>query len=710
LAVARAFQVTRIKVECFREERFVKAHRVNPTNFLTELKRRNVYRAAVAYGVVAWFLTQLTTQVLPLFEIPNSAMRFVVIALVVGFPIAMLLAWVYEFTPEGIVRTEDLRPAQARSIQRATGRILDFIIIGALLLVIAMLVVGRLPFYRQTGESISQKSIAVLPFENLSGDPDNAYFATGIQQEVLTRLAGIADLKVISRSSTQQYQSKPRNLREIAKQLSVANILEGSVQKAADQVRVNVQLINAQTDSHLWADTYDRKLTDIFGVESEIAKGIAAALQARLTGREEQALAVKPTNNPEAYDAYLRGVAFEARNYFTSYSQDPEEKAAGFFERAVQLDPNFALGWARLSRVDARVYFVRYDTTTAARGDAAKRALENAQKLEPNSPETLLALGYYQFYVLLDYGASKTTFGRVSKMLPGSNEVPFALGRIARREGHWDQSIAYFERALALDPRNVELLVDAAWTYTMLRQFAAALKLYDRALDIMPNNPDVMAAKASIYQAEGNLEEAARFLPEIDEQTTNEGSFYIKIIQLRLEPDNDEAVRLLQARQAHFHFNSQFDKGFDQVCLAFMQRLAGDTVGAKVSAEQARNTLEQLYGNQPDSPFLAAWLSQTYGAIGEKDSALKAAEHAIMLWPSAKDAMDGPMFEENLALIQTMFGENSRAISTLTRLLQTPYNSLLYVPPITPALLRLDPIWDPLRADPAFQKLCEEKR
>ena len=218
---------------------------MNPPKFLTELKRRNVYRAAVAYGVVAWFLTQLTTQVFPFFEIPNSAVRFVVIALAVGFPIAMLLSWLYEFTPEGIVRTEDLDPAQARSVQRASGRILDFIIIGVLLLVIAMMIVGRRPFYRQTGESISQKSIAVLPFENLSRDPDNAYFAEGIQEEILTRLAKIADLKVISRTSTQRYQSKPGNLAEIAKQLGVANILEGSVQKAGDTVRVNVQLIKA---------------------------------------------------------------------------------------------------------------------------------------------------------------------------------------------------------------------------------------------------------------------------------------------------------------------------------------------------------------------------------------------------------------------------------------------------------------------------------
>ena len=296
-------------------------------------------------------------------------------------------------------------------------------------------------------------------------------------------------------------------------------------------------------------------------------------------------------------------------------------------------------------------------------------------------------------------------------MLPGSSEVPYALGLVTRREGHWDQSIAYFEQALALDPRNVELLMDAAWTYAMLRQFPAALKLYDRALDITPNDPDVMAAKASIYQAQGNLQEAARFLSEINEQTPTEDAFTIKITQLRLERNYGEAVRLLQARLAQFHFASEYDKAFDQVALAFMQRLAGDTAGAKVTAEQARNTLEQLYRDQPDNAVVAAALSQAYAAMGEKDSALKAAERAIMLLPRAKDAVDGPGFEENLALIQTIFGENSRAISTLTQLLQTPYNSWLYGPtPITPALLRLDPIWDPLRADPAFQKLCEEKQ
>ena len=300
------------------------------------------------------------------------------------------------------------------------------------------------------------------------------------------------------------------------------------MQKAGDQVRVNVQLINARTDSDVWADTYDRKLTDIFGVESEIAKRIAESLQAKLTGREEQALAVKPTNNPEAYDAYLRGLAFEGRNY-TSASFPFGElvgKAAFFYELAVELDPNFASAWGRLSRVDALLYFNRFtDATFAARGDAAKRALDNAQRLDPNSPDTLLALGYYQYWVLRDYESAKTTFGGVSKMLPSNSDVLKALSRVNRREGNWGQSIDYFEQALTLDPRNLELLITTAETYTMLRQFQVALKLYDRALDITPNDPDMMAAKASIYQSEGNLQEAAIFLSEINEQTPNQVFF-----------------------------------------------------------------------------------------------------------------------------------------------------------------------------------------
>ena len=572
------------------------------------------------------------------------------------------------------------------------------------------------PAFQKLCEEEVDKSVAVLPFENLSPNPDNAYFAEGIQEEIMTRLAKIGDLKVISRTSTSRYKCRPEDIADIAKQLGVANVLEGSVQKVADQVRVTVQLISAETDSHLWAESYDQKSTDILGVEAEIAKRIAESLKAKLSHQEEQALAVKPTSNPEAYDAYLRGLTSEER--WTISSGDPHGsiwKSAGFYERAVQFDPNFAVAWARLSYAASVIYPMPFDTTAtahAARGDEAKRALESAQKLEPDSPETLLALGYYQYRVLRDYGAAQATFERVAEMLPGSSEVPFALGQVAGWEGHWDESLSYLERALRLDPRNVKLLLYTAWRYITLRQFTAALNLYDRALDIMPNDPEVMANKASIYQAEGNLQAAAKLLSRINEQTPNESAFQIQITRLRLERNYGEAIRLLEVRLAQFHYDDQNDKGWDQAALSILRHLAGDTPGTKVTAEQALTTLEPLYreeGHDIRVALVSAWLSQAYAVIGEKDLALKAAERAVMVYPSAKDPSAG--FEENLAVIWTILGENSRAIPTLMQMLQTPYNGFFYNPtPITPALLRLDPLWDPLRSDPAFQKLCEEKQ
>ena len=691
---------------------------MNLQNFFTELKRRNVYKVAVAYVIVGWLLLQAASILFPTFEAPAWVMKVFVSVIILGFPVALILAWAFELTPEGIKRAEDVLPNE--SITRKTGRKLVGITVALAVIAAGLLAFQFLrpkssnkappstasaPAAAATPSTIAGKSIAVLPFENLSEEKANAYFADGIQEEILTRLAKIADLKVISRTSTLQYQTKPGNLSEIAKQLGVAHILEGSVQKAGDQVRVNVQLINAQTDAHLWADTYDRKLTDVFGVESEIAKSIAESLRAKLTGREVQALAIKPTNNPEAYDAYLRALALEAR----IDSSNPPEKAVSAYEQAVQLDPAFAVAWARLSRLDAVMFFFDHDATVTRR-DAAKRALDQAQKLQPNSPETQLALAYYQYYVLHDYELAQTTLGLVAKMLPGNSEVPAALAAIARHQEHWNESIAYWEQALTLDPRNIGLLTETAATYTMLRQFPAALKLYDRALDVRPNDPDLMVAKAGIYQAEGNLEEAAKFLPKVDALTPSWAAFSTKINQLVLERNYGEAVRLVQARQTQFHFGFPSEKGLCQVMLALTQRLAGDKAGAKVSAEEARNTLEPLCKNQPDNGLFAALLSQAYALLGDKNSALKEAQRAVALSQSAKGTTNRPKLEENLALIQVVADEKSRAISTLARLLEVPYENYVYGAPITPALLRLDPTWDPLRADPAFQKLCEERK
>jgi TolB-like protein/regulator of sirC expression with transglutaminase-like and TPR domain len=665
------------------------------SGFFEELQRRKVYRVAAAYIVAAGFLIQMASATFPAWELPNWSLRLVIVLLLIGFPIAVILAWAYDITAQGIRITPTTGAHRRR----------NFI----LLIATAVIVSAAAGFFllpRAIWQKVD-KSVAVLPFQNLSSDPENAYFADGIQEEVQTRLAKIADLKVISRASTQQYQSEPGNLAEIAKQLGVVNILEGSVQKAGNQVRVNVHLVNTQTGSQLWAETYDRKLSDIFAVESEIAKGIAESLQATLTGGEEQALAANPTNNPEAYDAYLRGLAFEARS---NYSSDALFRAIDFYDLAVRLDPNFALAWARLSGAHALLYFNRGDVT-AARRDAAKEALENAQKLQPKSTETLLFTGYYQYWVLHDYDMAKATFERVSKMLPGNSGVSYALAAIARREGHWAESVAYWERGLALDPRNTALLTEVAFTYAALRQFPAAIKLYDRALDILPKEFYLMASRASMYQAEGDVQEAAKLLVNVNAETNSDPAIRTKLTQLRLERNYAEATQLVQARHARLQFAFGIEKGTKQVGLALLRRVAGDTAQAKAGAEQARNTLEPFSKEQPDNAFVAAALAVAYAMLDQKEQALNEAQRAMKLVPSSKDRLSGPGFEENFALVETIIGENTGAISTLTRLLQTPYGGWLYSPaPITPALLRLDPLWDPLRSDPAFQKLYEEKQ
>jgi TolB-like protein/Flp pilus assembly protein TadD len=673
---------------------------MNPEKFFTELKRRNVYKVAAAYAVVAWLLIQVATQVFPFFEIPNWTVRLVVLLIIIGFPIALVIAWAFELTPEGLKRTEVADAAPAR---RSRSRAWIYVVLIAGALSAGLFFLGR--FTASTKQSVSaevsSKSIAVLPFDNLSRDPDNAYFASGIQDEIITRLAKIADLKVISRTSTQLYQSKPGNLSEIAKQLGVANILEGSIQKVADQVRVNVQLIQVASDSHLWADTYDRKLVDIFAVESEVAKAIAESLQAKLTGGEQQALAAKPTNNSEAYDAYLRGLALDAR---TSISPSDSEKVVGLYERSVQLDPAFALAWARLSRANSQVYFSGLDKTSARR-DAAERAANTAQKLQPDSPETLLAQAYYQYWVLRDYELAKATFGRVRELLPGSSDVPGALALIARRQGRWDQSVAYWEQTLVLDPRNIQWLGNAAETYAMLRQFPAALKTYDRVLDIVPNDLDTVAAEAAIYQAEGNLEQAGKLLAGVNAQTPSLTALIPKINQLFLERHFDEAIRLIHSRLTESRDLPEFERLFEPLFLVLAQKCAGDIAGARASAQQMLPSLETFGQKAPNTPFFALGLSLIHAVLGEKDAAIKEAERAITLLPSAKDAVDGPTYEENLASIEAMVGEKDRAIPRLQRLLEIPYSNCL-----TPALLRLDPKWDPLRGDPRFQELCEEKK
>jgi TolB-like protein/predicted Zn-dependent protease len=671
---------------------------MNLTSFFNELQRRNVYKVAATYAVIAWLLIQGASILFPTFEAPGWVMKVFVTAVVAGFPIALILAWAFELTPEGIKRTEDIdRTLQQPSKNRAW--IYVVIISGAIS--IGLFLLGRYTASFRAGAQQTgsfEKSIAVLPFENLSGDKANAYLATGIQDEIMTRLARIADLKVISRTSTQHYESRPGNLSQIAKQLGVANVLEGSVQKVGEQVRVNVQLIRADHDSHLWAGTYERKLTDISGVESDVAKLIAQSLHAKVSGREEKALGVKPAANSEAYDAFLRGLAAEGESTDSVYST---QKAISFFKRAVHLDPGFALGWSRLSRAHSNLYSSFADST-----EAAKRALETAQKLQPDLSETLLALACYQFSELHDYNAARTTFLRARKMLPGVAEIPVALAQIARHRGRWEETVAYYDEALVLDPRNTELLAESAGNYSDLRRFDNALRQYNRALDIRPNDVDLLALKAGIYQAQGNLTEAAKCLEGVNALTPSYEAVPQKVEQLIFERNYRGAVELLETRFAQFQFGSELEVGIFEEFLASSRLLAGDIPGAKASAEQARKILEVLCQNQPDNDFPAIFLARAYAILGEKDSAYKEANRVTTLLQN--DAVRHPGAEENLAVIEASFGDNARALSIIAHLLQIPYQSSHYATPVTPALLRLDPTWDALRSDPTFQKLCQD--
>jgi TolB-like protein/Tfp pilus assembly protein PilF len=512
---------------------------MDPKKFFGELKRRNVYRAAVAYGVVAWFLTQLTTQVFPFFEIPNSAIRFVVIALAVGFPIAMCLSWLYELTPEGIVRSEELDPVKARSARHATGRILDFIIIGVLLLVIAMLIYEPRPFRTSAGESIPEKSIAVLPFENRSEEKANAYFADGIQDEILTRLSNIADLKVISRTSTQHYKSAPENLREIGQQLGVAHILEGSVQKSGDAVRVNVQLIKAANDSHLWADTFDRKLADIFSVESEVAKAIADTLKAKLTGAEEQLIAARPTSDLTAYELYLKG-----RVLWGKRGGDNIRQAIAFYEQAIVRDPNYAPAYAGLA--EAYVILPIYTDASAREAYAkAKAAALKALQLDDKLAEAHNALAMVLF-LYLDIAGSIPEFQRAIALNPNYATAHHWYGfNPLSTLGRFDEAIAESKRAVELDPLSPVINSDLGSNLMVARRYDEAIAQLRKTLEIDPTFSLAHGALGEALQFKGDLPGAIAEYTKAQELGADPRVRVLMAAAKAHSGDKDAAVRML---------------------------------------------------------------------------------------------------------------------------------------------------------------------
>ncbi len=662
-------------------------------SFFRELRRRNVYRAGAAYAVVGWLIVQIATQVLPLFDVPPFVLRALVLVLLVGFPLALILSWVYELTPQGIVRTGDVAPSE--SITHRTGQRLNILIIGVLAIAVLFLVAQRYLFpQRQTAQNtaISDKSIAVLPFENLSEDKSNAFFAQGIQDEILTRLAKIGALKVISRTSTQHYASSPDNLPEIARQLGVANILEGSVQKMGDAVHINVQLIRAATDDHLWAEIYNRKLDDIFAVEGEVAGAIAQTLNAKLSGSEQVAVAEKPTQNVAALEAYLRGRALDGAGYNYSVVRS----AIDAYAEAVRLDPGFALAWAQLSQAEGYLYFNNVDAERFT-AESVKHSMDMAEQLGPNLTETQLAKANYYYRVLRDFDGAAQALEAARKQSPGSGRVVQFMGLIERRQGHWDAALKHLEQAATLDPRNEGLMVTIGGeTYSNLRRYDEARQWLDRALALEPNDALGSGYKANSYMVEGRLDEAAEVLDPIPAKDIDPGRGLYRVCLRLMQRRDAEAMAAAKDLLARPDASLEGWRTRINLYLGFAQLRIGDAVGAKETFAALAQRTEPMKDHIDDS-LMSADLAVAYAGAGRKADALAQAHHAVELF--ANDAINSPYADAMLLVVQGMTGDREAAIPQIASVLQRPAG-------VTPAVLRLDPMWDSFRGDPRFEKLA----
>ncbi|HEX4480195.1 MAG TPA: hypothetical protein VH082_05260 [Rudaea sp.] len=660
-------------------------------SFFAELKRRNVYKVGVMYAVAGWLLVQIVTQVFPIFEISALVQRIIVLVIVAGFPVALVLSWVYEITPEGIVKTGDVQPDE--SITRQTGQRLNYVIIGALVLAVAFLLTQRYlaaPKIALVAAAIPEKSIAVLPFANLSEEKANEFFAEGIQDEILTRLAKIGALKVISRTSTQHYASSPANLPEIAKQLGVANILEGSVQKVGDAVHINVQLIRAATDDHVWAEIYNRKISDIFGVQGEVSAAIAQALNAKLSGAEQAAITVKPTENAAAYEAFLRG-----RSLWTKgYDYDNVRIAVAAYSEAVKLDPKFASAWANLAIAAGYLYFNNVDRDRYP-ATFIKNAADRAAELEPDTSEAYVALGNYRYRVPRDFEGARQAFENASQRTPNDSRTWQYLALVERREGRWDDAVAHFMNAIDLDPLNAGLMTTIGGeTFVNMRRYDDALQWLDRALAISADSGLAITYKAMVFQNQGKLDEAAKLL---DGFSGDDPVLIVqRVYQRVLEHRYTQAVSEAQSELAK---PGELDgyRPLIQLYLGQAQACAGDAAAARATFAELIAHLTPLR-DQIDDSLIPINLASAMAFAGNPD-ALAQAQRAAQAY--ANDANMTPVAQAALAQAQMVSGDKAAAIRTLA----ASVNSRAGLPK---ALLKLDPMWDPLRTESSFQALLND--
>jgi TolB-like protein/Tfp pilus assembly protein PilF len=652
--------------------------------FFEEVRRRKVYRVAAGYVIGAGGIIQLASAAFPAWELPSWTLRVLIVSLLMGFPVALMLAWAFDITPDGIQVTPDGTTSKSH-----TRRNMILLIAGGLILSAAA---GLFLLPRVAAHKID-RSIAVLPFQNLSDEKENAYFADGVQDDLLTNLSKIGDLKVISRTSVMPYRATQSNAREIGKALGVGTILEGSVRRVGNRVRVNVQLINAENDQHIWAEDYDRELTDVFAIQSDLAQQIASELRAKLSPIEKALIERKPTENSEAYLAFVEGHDLLTR---PDRLRADTEKSEQLFERATRLDPNFARAFAALGWVEDWMYH-SFDPTPARKAKA-QAAAEEAVRLQPDLPEAHLALGFYHYYCERNYQSALDEFAIARKSLPNSADVYLAIGAIQRRQGKWAESTANMEKAASLSPKDAFLLVNLADNYRAADDFEHADKVFDRAIEVAPNSVSARTGKAMLaVDLKGDLSEIDRQLAQIHPGANSdaEGTFgrsYLLMLQRKFH----DAVAILKQLPADVRSDEKPKEYLEGALYTFVN----DKEHARSAFHRARSILEKAIQQGSDDASRHIVLGMVLAGLGEKDAAIAEGKRAVALLPESQDALDGPKMTLMLAQIYAWTGENDAALELLERSLITPAG-------VTVSSLKLDPIWDPLRSDARFQALVD---
>lgn len=672
--------------------------------FFQELKNRRVYRVALGYVVAGSATVQVVGTVLPIFHAPDWAQQLFVVLVALGFPFALVLAWSFD-VEAGTIKKTGVGPGGTAVANRRRVWI-----VAAMGSVIAMLGLGAYWFWHPrttdlhlepgAAPGIVEKSIAVLPFENLSDDKQNAYFADGVQDEILTNLARVADLKVISRTSVMQYKSGVvRNLRDIAKTLGVSHVVEGSVQRSAGRVRVSAQLIDAKTDTHLWGQSYDRDLADVFAIENELAEKIVSQLKSKLSPEEKAAIEEKPTANLVAHDLYIRGKTLIATAVFSTPLHEGLVEAVRLLNQAIERDPAFALAYYQLAHAHDLLYFAGTDHTPA-RLAMADAAIQSLVRLRPDSGEAHLAIAKHLYWGHLDYDRAREELSLAKKTLP-NDPLPFVLaGYIDRRQGRWSESTNNLERASELDPQNPAVLQQIATSYHLLRHYADEARALDRAIALAPKDAALRASRAEI-----ELDWHADTRPLIstigaiiaEDSRAAENIAYLWLRASLCERDFDSARRALAAMPIAgcYEETIPFPRGW---CEGVVAQMRGDKAAARAAFASARTEAVRLVEEQPDYAQALCVLGMADAAIGHKEDAIREGRRAVELLPVAKDAINGALLVQYLALIYAWTGEKDLAFEQLAVAAKLP-GYLSY------GDLRLHPYWDPLRGDPRFEKI-----